>query len=749
MSSGHWPGGTRGHRFRGSVSPTLGGDELKKRKLHRNLYMRVAKPDGTVVSFEQGITLGRDHDPCDPAASMISRAQCRIERLKGRVATLSSTGLHPTMLIRRGDAVPMLLVGQRAQSHPELLAENNFFTLVFSESVQLADGDQIGLIGAISTRFFVFHSGAPGLRCGKREERLIDSEDDNPRKRQKQDGGAAFGGQAAEGCDDSPAFMPWRPLWTEELGCGPGNAGAVKLEEIVGGPKPDWVVISNYMIDVQWLMTAWPSLKMVKRVVIFHGDSCKDPGGLLPKHFERHARCPKDIPFFRRSKGKQRAKSEAEGSPWSNNYGCHHSKFFLLGYPTGLRFALLTANLISHDQHSKSQGVYVQDFPRKPTGQEQSSPTSDFEEVLRDYADSLMVHGGPASEQREWPGWNPQLHAPANLEELLGRYDYTAAYGSLVPTVPGYHVGQERQRYGHLRVKALLEAEGNRFDLRFTNIPAWKMKMNSKLSEHAVEGSKVVCQFSSFSNAKDRLRDQLASSFSAGSNTNGVRLGSAALEFVWPTCEELRSGIMGYNAGSALPGTAVNVATAPREMFRSWTLTGAGPGEPSASSGRSEQEPIEFVRARRVAMPHIKSYMRMGQSCETLAWFCLTSANMSKAAWGDVQSPPERGEQLFCCHWELGVLFSPLSLSRGAGDTFSVAPSAPRQFYMGGKVATEGQMWRLLTPHGWRQRRDEHALGIVGGAGCRDVLFPLPFECPTVPYPKEANPWTSDSKAKP
>ena len=85
--------------------------------------------------------------------------------------------------------------------------------------------------------------------------------------------------------------------------------------------------------------------------------------------------------------------------------------------------------------------------------------------------------------------------------------------------------------------------------------------------------------------------------------------------------------------------------------------------------------PILTIHNRRRAMPHIKSYMRVAKDGCQLAWFILTSANMSGAAWGKLQ---KGDSQLHCCHWEMGVLFTPRSLARAVhGELFSCAPSTP------------------------------------------------------------------------
>lgn len=41
-----------------------------------------------------------------------------------------------------------------------------------------------------------------------------------------------------------------------------------------------------------------------------------------------------------------------------------------------------------------------------------------------------------------------------------------------------------------------------------------------------------------------------------------------------------------------------------------------------------------------------------------MEWFCLTSHNLSKAAWGEVIMT-DGGRRNFCRHWELGVFACP------------------------------------------------------------------------------------------
>lgn len=54
-------------------------------------------------------------------------------------------------------------------------------------------------------------------------------------------------------------------------------------------------------------------------------------------------------------------------------------------------------------------------------------------------------------------------------------------------------------------------------------------------------------------------------------------------------------------------------------------------------------------------MPHIKSYCRISPCYTKLAWFLLTSANISKAAWGSLN----KDMSSYVRSYEAGVLFVP------------------------------------------------------------------------------------------
>ena len=60
---------------------------------------------------------------------------------------------------------------------------------------------------------------------------------------------------------------------------------------------------------------------------------------------------------------------------------------------------------------------------------------------------------------------------------------------------------------------------------------------------------------------------------------------------------------------------------------------------------------VEYGRSR--VVPHIKTYTRLSPDRKKVAWFLLTSANLSKAAWGARTA----SGALRVRSYELGVLF--------------------------------------------------------------------------------------------
>jgi tyrosyl-DNA phosphodiesterase-1 len=105
----------------------------------------------------------------------------------------------------------------------------------------------------------------------------------------------------------------------------------------------------------------------------------------------------------------------------------------------------------------KSHLPSFQDFPFKTPD---SPPSSPFESDLLDYLEAL-----------KWPG--ALVPSPDSTGEgtrvtasFFRRFDYSRAAVRLVASVPGYHSGRWLTKWGHMKMRAVLEKEAFADDFR-------------------------------------------------------------------------------------------------------------------------------------------------------------------------------------------------------------------------------------------------------------------------------------------
>ncbi|KAK9543051.1 hypothetical protein VZT92_000863 [Zoarces viviparus] len=289
-------------------------------------------------------------------------------------------------------------------------------------------------------------------------------------------------------------------------------------------------------------------------------------------------------------------------------FGTHHTKMMLLWYEEGFRVIILTSNLIRADWYQKTQGMWMSPvFPRLPEGSDSSageSPTF----FKRDLLEYLASYRTP--ELEDW------------IRRIKG-HDLSEARVYLVGSTPGRYVGSDMERWGHLRLRKLLYDHAD-------PVPG-------------EERWPVIGQFSSIGSMGVDKTKWLTGEFQRTVTT----LGKSSLRpeppmhLVYPSVEDVRTSLEGYPAGGSLP---YSIQTAQKQLwlhsfFHRWKAT---------ATGRSH------------AMPHIKTYMRASPDFTQLAWFLVTSANLSKAAWGALEKSKT---QVMVRSYELGVLYVPAAFN--------------------------------------------------------------------------------------
>lgn len=285
-------------------------------------------------------------------------------------------------------------------------------------------------------------------------------------------------------------------------------------------------------------------------------------------------------------------------------FGTHHTKMMLLWYEEGFRVIILTSNLIRADWYQKTQGMWMSPvFPRLPEGSDESageSPTF----FKRDLLEYLATYR--ASELEVWI-------------RRIGEHDLSEARVYLVGSTPGRYLGSDMERWGHLRLRKLLYDHTD-------PVPR-------------EESWPVIGQFSSIGSMGLDKTKWLTGEFQRTMTTLGKSSlrSDPPMHLVYPSVEDVRTSLEGYPAGGSLP---YSIQTAQKQLwlhsfFHRWKAT---------ATGRSH------------AMPHIKTYMRASPDFTQLAWFLVTSANLSKAAWGAME---KKNTQVMVRSYELGVLYVP------------------------------------------------------------------------------------------
>ncbi|XP_071452612.1 probable tyrosyl-DNA phosphodiesterase [Hetaerina americana] len=314
-------------------------------------------------------------------------------------------------------------------------------------------------------------------------------------------------------------------------------------------------------------------------------------------------------------------------------FGHHHTKMSIFKYTDGsVRVIVSTANLIESDWDNRTQGVWI--GPRcmpLPTGANTNDgeSTTNFRTDLVRYLSAYRL-----SILQEWIG-------------TLRKIDFSPVRVCFVGSVPGSHKAPDFRHWGHMKAGQLLRTHCSR------------VCRNESGSERDMNPWPLVIQCSSIGSLGANSSAWVCGEFrSSLSETTGATLGTVpnlkqpSVKVVYPSLKNVAQSHDGLLGGGCLP---YSMKTHVKQEWLTDYL----------HHWRSEE------RYRSRAVPHIKSYLRWspgqggGIKGAQLAWFILTSANLSKAAWGSLN---KAGSSLYIMSYEAGVLFLPRFFKSEEGE---------------------------------------------------------------------------------
>ncbi|KAF5302230.1 hypothetical protein FQA39_LY10269 [Lamprigera yunnana] len=351
----------------------------------------------------------------------------------------------------------------------------------------------------------------------------------------------------------------------------------------------------NFMIDIAWLMEQYKKMGQEKKpLTILYGDEFPD----MKKYIQLM------LPNVTEHHVKVK-----------DPFGIHHSKLGIYVYAdNSLRVVVSTANLYFEDWNYYNQGLWVS--PLCPVLFAQQSdvagdgPTN-FKTSLVSYLNSYQL---PVL--KEWINY-------------VKRVNFNEVKVHMVTSVPGPHTSTIRPSNCHLhRVGDLLS--------KYCSLPA----KTTPSSEGPLSWG-IIAQSSSIGSLGktpgDWFRSSLLRSLASHKDCHLPMNSSATISFIYPSLSNVLGSYYGPKGGGCLPYSKISheKQTWLKDYLHVWKAD-------------------HLNRSR--AMPHIKTYCRVSPCTTKLAWFLLTSGNMSKSAWGS--SVNKKGSS-YVRSYEAGVIFLP------------------------------------------------------------------------------------------
>ncbi|EFX02897.1 tyrosyl-DNA phosphodiesterase [Grosmannia clavigera kw1407] len=405
------------------------------------------------------------------------------------------------------------------------------------------------------------------------------------------------------------------------------NVDTVTVDEIFGSPLVAECWEFNYLHDIGFFMDALnEDVRHLVHVHVVHG-------------------------FWKRE-DQRRLELEAEAARYANvqlhtafmpePFGTHHSKMAVLfRHDDTAQVVIYTANMIPHDWANMTQGVW-------------RSPLLPLLADDVDGEDESEIDGPVGSGRRfktdllsYLRAYNQRRSICRPLVERLARYDFAAVQAALIASVPGRH--------------SLIRQPDEKYHTQW-GWTALKNTLRSVPVQAVAPSTEIVLQVSSMATLGPTdawIRHTLFSAMATASSAvdKGGSIGKEELQqprfrAVFPTADEIRRSLEGYKSGTSIH-TKIQSSQQQRQLqYMRPLLCHWANDSPDGAKLPDGATPI--VNGRKRAAPHIKTYVRYGQV--GVDWALLTSANLSKQAWGEAVTA---AGEVRVASWEIGVMVWP------------------------------------------------------------------------------------------
>ncbi|KAK6523579.1 hypothetical protein TWF281_001560 [Arthrobotrys megalospora] len=496
------------------------------------------------------------------------------------------------------------------------------------------------------------------------------------------------------------------------------NIDAITISDILGSPLIREIWSFNFMHDLEWMVSHLDEdvAKQIK-IKIIHGNWRKDDASRKAMENERAKLIDPNS-----SDGGYDIDLVTAYMP--DPFGTHHTKMLVLFYHDDTAEVVIhTANMIPWDWSNMTQAVWRS--PKLPLLADDSLERR--EGVGHTFKEAFMAYIGAYGGRTK------------GLLEQIVKYDFRDVRAVFVGHVPGDHTvnGAENKLFGWAKVKRVLArvGRGGGHGINKAGRALYTVKGGGEI---AIQCSSVATLgeayfdsvlYPTFStcrpgggqlNAFEALRTPSSSASSSSRPSNRPEFA-----LVFPTVENVRTSVLGWDGGGSIfmksqkPTDKAQLKHI-KPMLRVW-------GQPPV--GLFTDVFVEAERGK--ATPHIKTYNffsppridvkdsgatddedDVGGTVVAMDWAMITSANLSKQAWGNPVKGSGTAVTSKIQSYEVGVLVHPGLWKDLLMDEAGVVTMA----------AVGGKDW------------------LTGDVGVR-----LAYDYPLKPYTDSDEPWCKDN----
>ncbi|KAF9694057.1 hypothetical protein EKO04_007814 [Ascochyta lentis] len=396
------------------------------------------------------------------------------------------------------------------------------------------------------------------------------------------------------------------------------NVDTVELKEILGDPliKECWNF--NFLFDLGFVMQQFDEdVRDIVKVKIIHGFWKRDDERRinLMETAEKHPNI------------------ELINAYLPDPFGTHHSKMLILfRHDDRAQVIIHTANMISKDWTNMTQAVWRSPLLSCSTATATHSEPHIIGSGQRFQVDLLRYLGNYEKRLRR-------------LSNQLALYDFSSIKAAFLGSTPSRQVvsranSEQQTSFGWLGLQEVL-----------SSVPVTAQK-DVRKSPHIVLQVSSIATLGGAPTWLSHFQSVLARSHSP---RQSLLKPKPKFNLIFPTPEEVRTSLDGYESGGSIH-TKVQSAQQQKQLQYLQPLFCHWKHPPSQTSTSATTATIQEAH-RGPAAPHIKTYIRFNDTAhKTIDWALLTSANLSKQAWGDVAN--KQGE-VRIQSYETGVLVWP------------------------------------------------------------------------------------------